>query len=147
MEAPDTAGKCVLIVEDNPLNMKLFSAMVAAQGYGVLQATDGFRGLDMAHREYPDLIIMDVKMPGLSGLEATRILKDDPDTRDIPIIVTSGYGMSDDDEEIRASGCDGFIAKPIGVSAFLELIERVMLRSERQPRLVRRLIEENTAAA
>jgi two-component system cell cycle response regulator DivK len=147
MAAPDSAGKCVLIVEDNVLNMKLFSAMVAAQGYGVLQASDGTRGLDMAHREDPDLIIMDVKMPGISGLEATRILKDDPDTRDIPIIVTSGYGMHGDDAEVRASGCDGFIAKPIGVREFLELIELVMRHSGHQPRLVRRLIEESTEAA
>lgn len=146
MEAPDN-GKCVLIVEDNPLNMKLFSAMVAAQGYGVLQATDGLAGLDMAHRDYPDLIIMDIMMPGISGLEAARKLKDDPDTRDIPIIVTSGYGLRGDEEELRASGCDGFIAKPIGVSDFMELVEQLMPAAERQPRLMRRLLGADTEAA
>jgi two-component system cell cycle response regulator DivK len=129
MDASETAAKCVLIVEDNPLNMKLFSAMVASQGYGV------------AHREYPDLIIMDIMMPGISGLEATRLLKDDPKTADIPVIVTSGYGMRGDEEELRASGCDGFIAKPIGVSEFLELVESLMARSDRHPRSVRHLIE------
>ncbi len=98
----------------------------------------------MAHLDCPDLIIMDVMMPGISGLEVTRKLKDDPATADIPIIVTSGYGLRGDEEELRASGCDGFIAKPIGVSEFLELIELLMLRSERQPRLVRRLIESST---
>jgi two-component system, cell cycle response regulator DivK len=141
MDAPETAAKCALIVEDNPLNMKLFSAMVTSQGYGVLQATDGRQGLDVAHREYPDLIIMDIMMPGISGLEATRLLKDDPTTADIPIIVTSGHGMRGDEEELRASGCDGFIAKPIGVSEFLELVESLMARSERHPRSVRHLIE------
>ncbi len=143
MDAPSTAGKCVLIIEDNPLNRKLFSAMVAAQGYGVLQAADGLSGIDLAHRECPDLIIMDILMPGISGLEATRRLKNDPETKDIPIIVTSGYVSPEDDEELRACGCDAFIAKPIGVSEFLELVEFVMLRSERHPRSVRRLIDVN----
>ena len=132
MEAPETAGKCVLIVEDNLLNMRLFSAMVAAQGFGVLQATDGPRGLDLAHQHHPDLIIMDIQLPGMSGLEVTHSLKADEDTRDIPIIVTTAYGMRGDEEEIRASGCDGFMAKPIGISQFLEVIELYMMRSLRR---------------
>ncbi len=147
MEAPDTAGKCVLIVEDNLLNMKLFSAMVAAEGYGVLQAADAARGLDLAHQECPDLIIMDVKLPGMSGLEATRILKDDADTADIPIIVTTAYGLTGDDEEVKASGCDAFLAKPIGLSELVELIDVLMLRSVPEPRYVRRLIEANAKSA
>jgi two-component system cell cycle response regulator DivK len=126
---PAPAGKCVLIVEDNPLNMKLFSAMIAAQGHHVLQATDGPRGLDLAHQAHPDLIIMDVQLPGMSGLEVTHSLKADKDTSDIPIIVTTGYGLSGNEAEVRASGCDGFMAKPIAISAFLELIELFMMRS------------------
>src|SRR5436189_2502961 len=86
-----SARQRVLIIEDNPLNMKLFSAMVGAQGYGVLEAGDGLRGLDLAHQEHPDLIIMDVDLPGISGLEATRLLKADAETRDIPIIITTAY--------------------------------------------------------
>jgi two-component system, cell cycle response regulator DivK len=130
---PATTGKCVLIVEDNPLNMKLFSAMVAAQGCHVLQAEEGARGLDLAHREHPDLIIMDIQLPGMSGLEVTHLLKADPETSDIPIIVTTAYGY---DEEVRASGCDGFMAKPIAIAEFLELVEVLMARSARAVRSV-----------
>jgi two-component system cell cycle response regulator DivK len=147
VEAPDVSKKCILVVEDNPLNMKLFSAMIASQGYGVLQAPDGARGLEMARRDYPDLIVMDVMMPGISGLDVTRMLKDDPETADIPIIVTSGYGLRGDEEELCASGCDGFIAKPIGVSEFLSLIELLLTGSDGRPRVVRRLTEGKTAAA
>ena len=143
MASPDTAGKCILIVEDNPLNMKLFSAMVAAQGYGVLQAPDALHGLDLAHREHPDLIIMDVNLPGMSGLEATQLLKADPQTRDIPIIITTAYEY---DDEIRASGCDGYMSKPISVADFVELIDSLM-GQDPEPRYVRRMIEENIGAA
>jgi two-component system cell cycle response regulator DivK len=143
MASPDTAGKCILIVEDNPLNMKLFSAMVAAQGYAVLQAGDGLRGLDQARQEHPDLIIMDVDLPGMSGIEATRLLKRDPATRDIPIVITTAYEY---DDEIRASGCDGYMSKPISVANFVELIDSLIARDP-EPRYVRRMIEENIGAA
>ena len=143
MQAPDIAGKCVLIIEDNPLNMKLFSAMVAAQGYGVLQAGDAHRGIDLAHQEHPDLIVMDVSLPGMSGIEATQLLKEDPETRDIPIIITTAYQY---DEEIAASGCDGFMAKPISVAEFVEMIDTLMGRSH-EPRIVRRLVEANALTA
>jgi two-component system, cell cycle response regulator DivK len=139
MASSETSGKCILIVEDNPLNMKLFSAMVAAQGYGVLQAGDGLHGLDLAQREHPDLVIMDVDLPGISGLEATRLLKADPETRDIPIIITTAYEY---DDEIRASGCDGYMSKPISVADFVGLIDSLMAQDP-QPRYVRRMIEEN----
>ncbi len=127
---PATTGKCVLIVEDNPLNMKLFTAMIAAQGCHVLQAEEGQRGLDLAHREHPDLIIMDVQLPGITGIEVTHSLKADPETRNIPIIVTTAYGY---DEEIRASGCDAFMAKPIAISEFLEMVETLLKRSAQTP--------------
>lgn len=128
---PATAGKSVLIVEDNPLNMKLFSAMVAAQGCQVLQAEDGPRGRDLAYQAHPDLIIMDVQLPGMSGIEVTQQLKADEATRDIPIIVTTAYGYED---EVRSSGCDGFMAKPIAISEFLELVETLMTRAARAAR-------------
>ena len=127
---PATAGKCVLIVEDNPLNMKLFSAMIAAQGCHVLQAEEGLRGLDLAHQEHPDLIIMDVQLPGMSGLEVTHSLKSDPQTQNIPIIVTTAYGY---DDEIRTSGCDAFMAKPIAITEFLEMVETLLTRSAPAP--------------
>ena len=121
--------RCVLIVEDNALNMKLFSAMIVAQGYDVLQATDGHGGLDLAHRQHPDLIIMDLQLPGISGLEVTSSLKADDDTRNIPIIATSAYVLRGDEERIMASGCDGYIAKPIAISEFLGLVEMLIVRS------------------
>lgn len=142
MASPNSSGKCILIVEDNPLNMKLFSAMIAAQGYDVLQAGDGLCGVDLARQEHPDLIIMDVDLPGISGLEATRLLKADAETRDIPIIVTTAYEY---DDEIRASGCDGYMSKPISVADFVELIGSLMAQDP-QPRYVRRMIEENIGA-
>ena len=121
--------RCVLIVEDNALNMKLFCAMIVAQGYDVLQATDGPGGLDLAYRQHPDLIIMDLQLPGISGLEVTHSLKADDDTRDIPIIATSAYVLRGDEERIMASGCDGYMAKPIAISEFLGLVDQLMARS------------------
>jgi two-component system, cell cycle response regulator DivK len=133
-EEMNTAGKCVLVVEDNLLNMKLFSAMLAAQGCQVLQAGDAPRALDLAHQQHPDLIIMDVNLPGMSGLQATHSLKADRDTSDIPVIVTTAYGLRGSEAELRASGCDGFMAKPIGISDFLELVATLLTRPSR-PRL------------
>jgi len=123
-ENQTVARKCVLIVEDDPLSMKVASAIIAAQGYHVLQAMDGARGFELARREHPDLIITDVQMPGISGLEVSRHLKADEATRNIPIIVTTSYLL--DEKEIRASGCDGFMAKPINMPEFLELMETMM---------------------
>ena len=120
---PPAARKSVLIVEDNPLNMKLFSAMVAAQGHQVLQATDGSHGLDLAQRQHPDLIIMDIQLPGMSGLDVTRMLKADEATRAIPIIATTAYALRGDEDNIMASGCDAYMAKPIAIAQFLELLE------------------------
>jgi two-component system, cell cycle response regulator DivK len=125
---PVPVRKCVLIVEDNPLNMKLFSAMIGAQGYEVLQAGDGAQGLDLARRLHPDLIIMDIQLPGISGLEVTRNLKADDSTRQIPIVATTAFAMRGDEEMILASGCDAYMSKPIAISPFLELIETFMLK-------------------
>ena len=128
---PATPRKCVLIVEDNPLNMKLFSAMISAQGHEVLQAADGSHALDLVHRRHPDLIIMDLQLPDMSGLDVTQSLKADDDTRAIPIIATTAYAQRGDETTIRASGCDGYMAKPIAISEFLELVETFMTRSSR----------------
>jgi two-component system, cell cycle response regulator DivK len=129
-EASDPAAsrKRVLVIEDNALNMKLFSAMIAAQGYDVLQAADGAGGLDLAQSQHPDLIIMDIQLPGMSGLDVAASLKAGDATRAIPIIATSAFALPGDEEKILASGCDGFMAKPIAITPFLDLIERLMLR-------------------
>jgi two-component system, cell cycle response regulator DivK len=118
--------KRVLIVEDNPLNMKLFAAMIASQGYQVLQASEGARALVVAHEQHPDLIVMDLQLPGMSGMEVAHSLKSDADTRDIPIIATSAYTRKDEVEKVRAGGVDGFMAKPIAISEFLDMIEAFM---------------------
>ena len=106
--------------------MKLFSAMIASQGYDVLQATDGHQGLAMAQQHHPDLIVMDVQLPGMSGLEVAHSLKADDNTRDIQIIATTAYTLSDDESKMRDSGCDAYMAKPIAITEFLELIESLM---------------------
>ncbi len=123
---PPNPRKRVLVVEDNPLNMRLFSAMIAAEGYEVLEANSGQRGLELAQQQHPDLIIMDIQLPGLSGLEVTQSLKADAATHDIPIIATTAFATRGDEETIMASGCDAYMAKPIAISQFLELIEAFM---------------------
>ena len=134
--AATTVRRCVLVIEDNPLNMKLFCAMIAAQGYDVLQAADGASGLDLAHQLHPDLIIMDIQLPDMSGLDVARILKADEEARDIPIIATTAFALKGDDEKILASGCDAYMAKPIAISQFLELIETFMLKVPATPECV-----------
>ena len=120
------ARKRVLVVEDNPLNMKLFSAMIAAEGYEVLEATSGRDGLEMAQRQHPDLIIMDIQLPGMSGIEVAQRLKADTATHGIPIIATTAFATRGEEETIMRSGCDAYMAKPIAISQFLELIESFM---------------------
>jgi len=128
---PPNARKRVLIVEDNPLNMRLFSAMIAAEGYEVLEANSGQRGLELAQQEHPDLIIMDIQLPGMSGLEVTQNLKADSATHDIPIIATTAFATRGDEEVILATGCDAYMAKPIAISQFLELVETFMAPAPR----------------
>jgi two-component system cell cycle response regulator DivK len=123
----------VLVVEDNPLNMKLFCAMIAAQGCEVLQAGTGSRALSLARRRHPDLIIMDLQLPDMSGLDVTHELKAAEDTREIPIIATTAYASHGDEEVIRAAGCDGYMAKPIAISEFLALIESLLVPADCAP--------------
>jgi two-component system cell cycle response regulator DivK len=104
--------------------MKLFAAMLAAQDYHILQATDGPRGMELVRLRHPDLILMDVQLPGMSGIDISRNLKADDTTRDIPIIVTTAFSLSD--EELAASGCDGFLAKPISIPKLLNLVAILM---------------------
>ena len=127
MSAPQgKPPKRVLIVEDNPLNMKLFTAMLAAQGHQVLQAINGPEGLESARTLLPDLIIMDIQLPGLSGLEVTKSLKGEDATRSIKIVATTAFALSGDEDTIMKSGCDAYMAKPIAISQFIELIESLL---------------------
>ncbi len=113
----------VLIVEDNPLNMKMFAALIASRGYGVLEARDGLTGLDLAREARPQLIIMDLDLPGISGLAATRALKSDHQTRDIPILLTTATAAAEHDREVRDCGYDAFLPKPISITSFLAMVD------------------------
>ncbi|MEM1380279.1 MAG: response regulator [Pseudomonadota bacterium] len=121
-----TAAKTILVVEDNELNMKLFHDLLEVQGYGILQTGDGNEAFRLARDHRPDLILMDIQLPEKSGLEVTREIKAEPELRDIPIIAVTAFAMKDDEERIRAAGCDDYLAKPISVTAFLEKVKRVL---------------------
>lgn len=123
------AQRCVLVVDDEPLNLKLFTLALKRRGYRVLEAADAFHGFVAAHEQHPDLIIMDVRLPKLSGLEVTRTLKENDHTKDIPIVIATAFLI--DDEALRESKCDGYMPKPFRVKDFMALIESLIGTSER----------------
>jgi two-component system cell cycle response regulator DivK len=112
----------VLVVEDNPANMKLAKFLLESAGHTVLSATNAEAGLTLARDEQPDLILMDIQLPGMDGLEACALLKHDAATRAIPVIALTALAMKGDEERIRAAGCDGYIAKPMRYQEFLATI-------------------------
>jgi two-component system cell cycle response regulator DivK len=112
----------VLIVEDNPANMALAIFLLQSAGHTVVTATDAEAGLTLARDEQPHLILMDIQLPGMDGLEATALLKHDDLTRAIPVIALTALAMKGDEERIRAAGCDGYIAKPLAYKDFLATI-------------------------
>ena len=117
----------VLIIEDNPTTMTLAVFLLRSAGHAVLSATDAEAGLAMARAERPDLILMDIQLPGMDGLEATRVLKGDDATRAIPVIALTALAMKGDEERIRAAGCDGYIGKPMRYKEFLSAIETILM--------------------
>jgi two-component system cell cycle response regulator DivK len=112
----------VLVVEDNPTNMKLAITLLQSAGHSVLTAADAETGLAMAREQQPNLILMDMQLPGMDGLKATALLKGDDATRAIPVIALTALAMKGDEERIRAAGCDGYIAKPMRYHEFLATI-------------------------
>lgn len=116
--------KTVLIVEDNELNMKLFNDLLDAHGYRTIQTRDGIEALDLARQHKPDLILMDIQLPEVSGLEVTKWLKDDETLKHIPVIAVTAFAMKGDEEKIREGGCEAYISKPISVVSFLETVRR-----------------------
>ena len=118
--------KKVLIVEDNELNMKLFHDLLDAQGYATLETREGLQALTLARQHRPDLILMDIQLPEISGLEVTKWLKEDDDLRAIPVIAVTAFAMKGDEEKIRGGGCEAYIAKPISVVSFLRTVERFL---------------------
>jgi two-component system, cell cycle response regulator DivK len=118
--------KKVLIVEDNDLNMKLFNDLLVAHGYVTLQTKDGVEALALARQHHPDLILMDIQLPEVSGLQVTQWIKQDDDLRKIPIIAVTAFAMKGDAERMRDGGCEAYIAKPISVTSFLQTVERFL---------------------
>ena len=116
----------MLIVEDNDLNMKLFNDLLEAHGYLTLQTKDGVEALRMARLHRPDLILMDIQLPEVSGLEVTKWLKEDDELRSIPVIAVTAFAMKGDEEKIRDGGCEAYIAKPISVASFMRTVERFL---------------------
>ena len=112
----------VLVVEDNPTNMTLAKFLLESAGYTVIGATDAEAGLTVARDEQPNLILMDIQLPGMDGLQATVLLKKDDATRAIPVIALTALAMKGDEERIRAAGCDGYIAKPLAYKEFLATV-------------------------
>lgn len=119
-------AKSILVVEDNELNMKLFHDLLEAQGYNVLQSRDGMEALKVARMHKPDLILMDIQLPEVSGLEVTKWLKEDEELRSIPVIAVTAFAMKVDEEKIREGGCEAYISKPISVVNFLETVEKFL---------------------
>lgn len=119
----------VLVIEDNPANMTLATFLLQSAGHTVLAATDAETGLTLARGEQPDLILMDIQLPGMDGLEATALLKADEATRDIPVIALTALAMKGDEARIRAAGCDGYIGKPLAYRDFLATIASHLVRA------------------
>ena len=123
----------ILIVEDNPANMKLSTLLVEKLGHTVLSAVDAETGLTIARAALPDLILMDVQLPGMDGLAATAILKNEPATAAIPVIALTAMAMKDDQEKTRLAGCDAYIAKPLRYRELYQVIDSLLPAGAAEP--------------
>lgn len=119
-------AKTVLIVEDNELNMKLFHDLLEAHGVATVETNDGANVLDLAREHKPDLILMDIQLPEVSGLDVTKWLKEDKDLRHIPVVAVTAFAMKGDEQKIREGGCEEYISKPISVTHFLQVIDNYL---------------------
>lgn len=131
----------ILVVEDHPANMKLTILLLQKTGYGVLSAMDAETGLELAQTEQPDLILMDIQLPGMDGLIATALLKQNPATRTIPVIALTALAMKGDDDRCRNAGCDGYIAKPLHYQELLAEIEAQLTKRNSAPSSTEPLIK------
>lgn len=119
-------SKVIQIVEDDPKSLKLIRDLLLSSGYTIIEATDGRQGVELAKAQKPDLIFMDIQMPVMDGLEATKILKADGETKDIPIIALTSYAMKEDEAKVLQAGCDGYMTKPIDIKRFLKKTEEYL---------------------
>ena len=122
--------KTVLIVEDNELNMKLFRDLLEAQDYEVLETREGLHALTLARQRRPDLILMDIQLPEISGLEVTKWLKEDDELAAIPVIAVTAFAMKGDEERILEGGCEAYLSKPISVMSFIETVKGFLAEAE-----------------
>jgi len=122
--------KTILIVEDNELNMKLFNDLLESQGHRIVQTRDGLTALDLARAHHPDLILMDIQLPEVSGIEVTKWLKEDDTLKHIPVIAVTAFAMKGDEQKIREGGCEAYISKPISVMNFLQTINGFLERTK-----------------
>ncbi len=116
----------ILIVEDNSQNMRMIEMTLRLKGYTLLRATDGEEALDVSHRERPDLIIMDIQLPKMNGLEVTRKLRENPAFSHIPIIGVTAYAMKGDRKKVLEAGCDAYLSKPINTRELPEMIDKML---------------------
>ena len=119
-------AKTVLIVEDNELNMKLFHDLLEAHGYNTVRTSNGNEALDLARRHRPDLILMDIQLPEVSGLDVTKWLKADPVLKSIPVVAVTAFAMKGDEERIREGGCEAYLSKPISVAKFIDTVRQFL---------------------
>ncbi len=119
-------SKHILIVEDNELNLKLFKDLLSAHGYQTTEVTEGIKAYDTIKETRPDLIIMDIQLPEVSGIDVTKRLKADPELKSIPVIAVTAFAMKNDEEKILNAGCEAYISKPIQIGTFLETINRFL---------------------
>ena len=122
--------KRVLVVEDNELNMKLFNDLLEASGYTVIKTRDGLSALDLAREHMPDLILMDIQLPEVSGIEVTKWLKEDDELKSIPVIAVTAFAMKGDEQKFREGGCEAYMSKPISVVGFLQTIDHFLKRPQ-----------------
>ncbi|MFK8036302.1 MAG: response regulator [Hyphomicrobiales bacterium] len=114
----------ILIVEDNELNMKLFNDLLEAHGYSTLQSRNGMEAFELAREHKPDLVLMDIQLPEVSGLEVIKWLKDDEELKEIPVIAVTAFAMKGDEDRIREAGCEAYLSKPISVANFLDVVNQ-----------------------
>lgn len=122
----ENTAKTVLVVEDNELNMKLFHDLLEAHGIQTIQTRNGNEVLAIAREKKPDLILMDIQLPEVSGLDVTKWLKEDEELKSIPVIAVTAFAMKGDEQKIREGGCEDYISKPISVTHFMEVIEKYL---------------------
>jgi len=120
----------VLVIDDNELNLKLFKTLLTLGKYKVLEAANAEKGIELVHNHHPDLILMDIQLPGIDGLTAIHIIKEDPDLKEIPIIALTSYAMPGDEKKAFEAGCDGYITKPIDTRSFLDTINQFIRHSK-----------------